>query len=43
MTPVLKRIRTSVLEIAYEQSGPEDGVPILLMHAFRTIPAPTTS
>jgi pimeloyl-ACP methyl ester carboxylesterase len=34
MTPVLNRVRTSVLEIAYEQSGPEDGVPVLLMHGF---------
>ena len=34
MTPVLKRVRTSVLDIAYEQSGPEDGVPVLLMHGF---------
>ena len=34
MTPDLNRLRTSVLEIAYEQSGPEDGVPVLLMHGF---------
>ena len=34
MTSVLNRVRTSVLEIAYEQSGPEDGVPVLLMHGF---------
>jgi pimeloyl-ACP methyl ester carboxylesterase len=34
MTPVLNRVRTSVLEIAYEQSGPDNGVPVLLMHGF---------
>jgi pimeloyl-ACP methyl ester carboxylesterase len=31
---VLKRVRTPVLEIAYEDSGPADGTPILLMHGF---------
>ncbi len=30
----LRQIRTAVLEIAYEESGPTDGVPILLMHGF---------
>ena len=30
----LKRVRTSTLEIAYEESGPADGVPVLLMHGF---------
>lgn len=29
-----KQIRTSVLEIAYEESGPPDGVPVFLMHGF---------
>src|SRR5262247_1421099 len=29
-----KQIRTSVLEIAYEESGPADGVAVLLMHGF---------
>jgi pimeloyl-ACP methyl ester carboxylesterase len=33
-TPVLKRARTNVLEIAYEESGPETGFPVLLMHGF---------
>jgi pimeloyl-ACP methyl ester carboxylesterase len=33
-TPVLKRARTNVLEIAYEESGPEGGFPVLLMHGF---------
>jgi pimeloyl-ACP methyl ester carboxylesterase len=32
--PVLKRIRTSTLEIAYEESGPATGVPVLLLHGF---------
>jgi pimeloyl-ACP methyl ester carboxylesterase len=31
---VLKRARTSTLEIAYEDSGPEAGFPVLLMHGF---------
>jgi pimeloyl-ACP methyl ester carboxylesterase len=33
-SPVLKRVRTSVLEIAYEESGPTAGVAVLLMHGF---------
>jgi pimeloyl-ACP methyl ester carboxylesterase len=32
--PLLKRARTSTLEIAYEESGPATGVPVLLMHGF---------
>jgi pimeloyl-ACP methyl ester carboxylesterase len=31
---VLKRVRTPVLEIAYEESGAADGTPVLLMHGF---------
>ena len=31
---MLKRARTSVLEIAYEESGPDTGIPVLLMHGF---------
>src|SRR5260370_7736140 len=31
---MLKRGRTSVLEIAYEESGPQAGFPVLLMHGF---------
>jgi pimeloyl-ACP methyl ester carboxylesterase len=31
---VLKRVRTATLEIAYEDSGPPDGSPVLLMHGF---------
>jgi len=30
----LRRVRTSVLEIAYEESGPADGAPVFLMHGF---------
>jgi pimeloyl-ACP methyl ester carboxylesterase len=30
----LKRIRTKTLEIAYEESGPQAGIPVLLMHGF---------
>jgi pimeloyl-ACP methyl ester carboxylesterase len=39
MTPaissaVLRHARTSVLEVAYEESGPADGTPVFLMHGF---------
>ena len=34
MPPVLKRVRTKVLEIAYEEGGPADGIPVLLMHGW---------
>ena len=30
----LKRVRTPTLEIAYEESGPADGVPTILLHGF---------
>ncbi|HEY7300264.1 MAG TPA: alpha/beta hydrolase [Xanthobacteraceae bacterium] len=30
----LKRVRTRTLEIAYEESGPQTGVPVLLLHGF---------
>jgi len=32
--PLLKRASTSTGEIAYEESGPATGVPVLLMHGF---------
>jgi len=32
--PAIKHARTSVLDIAYEESGPSDGVPVFLMHGF---------
>src|SRR5436190_10605079 len=31
---LLHRVRTPVLEIAYEASGPPDGVPVILLHGF---------
>ena len=34
MPPVLKHVRTPVLEITYEESGQADGVPFLLMHGW---------
>jgi pimeloyl-ACP methyl ester carboxylesterase len=30
----LARIRTPVLDVAYEKSGPADGLPVLLLHGF---------
>jgi len=32
--PPFKLVRTKTLEIAYEESGPEAGAPVLLMHGF---------
>ena len=32
--PMIKRVRTGLLEIAYEESGPEAGSPVLLLHGF---------
>lgn len=32
--PAIKHARTSVLDIAYEQAGPQDGAPVFLMHGF---------
>jgi pimeloyl-ACP methyl ester carboxylesterase len=34
MAAEIKRVRTSALEIAYEESGPSDGTPVFLMHGF---------
>jgi pimeloyl-ACP methyl ester carboxylesterase len=34
MTAALRRVSTSVLDIGYEETGPADGVPVLLMHGF---------
>ena len=36
--PDIKHARTSVLDIAYEESGTSDGVPVLLMHGFPYAP-----
>jgi pimeloyl-ACP methyl ester carboxylesterase len=30
----MKTVRTPVLDIAYEESGPSDGRPVVLMHGF---------
>jgi pimeloyl-ACP methyl ester carboxylesterase len=32
--PTIKQTHTSVLDIAYEDSGPADGIPVFLMHGF---------
>lgn len=32
--PLLKHARTGTLDIAYEDSGPQSGFPVLLMHGF---------
>jgi pimeloyl-ACP methyl ester carboxylesterase len=34
MTTSQRRARTSVLEIAYEESGPAEGTPVFLVHGF---------
>jgi pimeloyl-ACP methyl ester carboxylesterase len=34
LTAALKRIRTSVLDVAYEESGAADGMPVFLMHGW---------
>src|SRR4051812_23613759 len=34
MSTGLKRVLTATLEIAYEESGAPDGIPVLLMHGF---------
>ncbi len=32
--PLLKKIHAGVLEISFEESGPQDGPPVFLMHGF---------
>jgi len=34
MTAKLKHVRTSTLEVAYEESGPADGEPVFLLHGW---------
>ena len=34
MQRAARMVRTSVLEIAYEESGPRDGAPIILVHGW---------
>jgi pimeloyl-ACP methyl ester carboxylesterase len=38
MSPPIKRARTSVLDLAYEESGPAGGTPVMLMHGFPYAP-----
>src|SRR3954454_16555739 len=34
MPPAIKHASTSVLDVAYEESGAADGTPVFLMHGF---------
>ncbi|HEY7662504.1 MAG TPA: alpha/beta hydrolase [Xanthobacteraceae bacterium] len=34
MSAAVKRVRTGVLDIAYEESGPADGAPVILLHGW---------
>ena len=34
MTAAIKHIRTSTLDVAYEESGAPDGTPVFLMHGW---------
>ena len=34
MSPILKHIQTPTLDIAYEESGPPGGEPVILLHGF---------
>jgi pimeloyl-ACP methyl ester carboxylesterase len=34
MAAAIKHVQTSMLDIAYEESGPADGTPVFLMHGF---------
>src|SRR5215213_7411026 len=34
MSAAINHARTPVLEIAYEESGPADGTPVILLHGF---------
>jgi pimeloyl-ACP methyl ester carboxylesterase len=34
MSAAVKRVRTGVLDIAYEESGPVDGAPVILLHGW---------
>jgi pimeloyl-ACP methyl ester carboxylesterase len=34
----MNRIRTDILEIAFEEDGPADGIPILLLHGWPDSP-----
>ena len=32
--PSIKVVRTATLDIAYEERGPADGAPVILVHGF---------
>jgi pimeloyl-ACP methyl ester carboxylesterase len=34
----MNRIRTDILEIAFEEGGPPDGTPVLLLHGWPDAP-----
>ena len=34
----MNRIRTDILEIAFEEGGPPDGIPVLLLHGWPDAP-----
>ena len=34
MSPTLRTARTPALDVAYEQTGPDDGTPVVLLHGF---------
>jgi pimeloyl-ACP methyl ester carboxylesterase len=34
VNPLVKQVRTRTLDIAYEDSGPPSGIPVLLLHGF---------
>lgn len=38
MPPAIRTIRTPVLDIAYEEGGPPDGPPVILLHGFPYAP-----
>ena len=38
MTPVVRTARTPMLEIAYQESGPADGAPVILLHGWPSDP-----
>ena len=38
MTGPLNSVRTSVLEIAFEDDGPRDGAPLMLLHGWPDAP-----
>jgi hypothetical protein len=43
MTAAIKHVRTPNLEVAYEGSGDAASIPVVLLHAGRTIHGATTA